>query len=130
MKRAISTVMALAISMILITAVMAAEQKVPAPATPATLKFEKFSGVVEKVDVAKKDFSVKSGKEEKTFSCVDKTRITESKKDLTFADLKKGLQVTVKYVQDGGKLVAAKISVRTFKAPGTKETAPSSPEKK
>jgi Cu/Ag efflux protein CusF len=122
--------MALAISMILVTAVMAAEQKAATPATPATLKFEKFSGVVQKVDVAKKDFSVKSGKEEKTFSCVDKTRISEGKKDLAFADLKKGLQVTVKYVQDGGKLVAAKISVRTFKAPGTKETAPSSTEKK
>jgi hypothetical protein len=122
--------MALAISMILVTEVMAAEQKVPASATPATLTFEKFSGVVQKVDVAKKDFSVKSGKEEMTFSCVDKTRITEGKKDLAFADLKKGLQVTVKYVKDGGKLIAAKISVRTFKAPGTKETTPSSTEKK
>ncbi len=130
MKRAISTVMTLAISVILVTAVMAAEQKAPAAATPATPKFEKYSGVVEKVDVAKKDFSVRSGKEEMTFSCVDKTRITEGKKDLTFADLKKGLQVTVKYVKDGGKLVAAKISVRTFKPPGTKETTPSSTEKK
>jgi hypothetical protein len=65
-----------------------------------------------------------------TFSCVDKTRITEGKKDLTLADLKKGLQVTVKYVKEGGKLVAAKISVRTFKATGMKETTPSSTEKK
>jgi Cu/Ag efflux protein CusF len=130
MKRAISAVMTLAISVILVIAVMAAEQKAPGSATPATPKFEKYSGVVEKVDVAKKDFSVKSGKEEMTFSCVDKTRITEGKKDLTFADLKKGLQVTVKYIKDGGKLVAAKISVRTFKPAGAKETAPSSTEKK
>ena len=130
MKRVMLTVMALGISVIFVTAVMAAEQKAPAPATPATPKFEKFSGVVEKVDVARKDFSVKSGKDEMTFSWVDKTRITEGKKELTLADLKKGLHVTVRYMKDGGKLVAVKISVRTSKVTGTKETTPSSTEKK
>jgi len=130
MKRAMLTVMALGISVIFVTAVMAGEQKAPAPATLATPKFEKFSGVFEKVNVARKDFSVKSGKEEMTFSCVDKARITEGKRDLTFADLKNGLQVTVKYIKNGGKLVAAKISVRTSKAMGMKEKTSSSAEKK
>jgi len=132
MKRVMSTIMALAISAILVTAVMAAEEKAPAPSAtgPAAPKFEKFSGVVEKVDVAKKVFSVKSGKEEMAFSWVEKTRITEGKKELTFADLKKGLQVTVKYMKDGGKLVAARIRVRTSMPTGTREKTPSSTEKK
>jgi Cu/Ag efflux protein CusF len=132
MKRAISTIMTLAISVILVTAVMAAEEKAPASSATGTAapKVEKFSGVVEKVDVAKKNFSVKSGKEEKSFSCVEKTRIAEGKKELTFADLKKGLQVTVRYMKDGGKLVAARISVRTFMPTGTREKTPSTTEKK
>jgi Cu/Ag efflux protein CusF len=132
MKRAISTIMTLAISVILVTAVMAAEEKAPASSATGTAapKVEKFSGVVEKVDVAKKNFSVKSGKEEMTFSWVEKTRITEGKKELTFAGLRKGLQVTVKYIKDGSKLVAAKIRVRTSMPSGTKEKTPSTTEKK
>jgi Cu/Ag efflux protein CusF len=130
MKRAILIVMALAISVLFVSGTMAAEQKAPAAAAPATPKFEKYSGVVEKVDVSKKDFSVKSGKEEMTFSWVDKTRITEGKKELTFADLKKGLHVTVKYIKDGDKSIAARISVRTSMPTGTKEKTPSTTEKK
>jgi len=68
--------------------------------------------------VAKKDFSVKNGKEEMTFSWTDKTKITEGKKELSFADLKQGLQVTVKYKKEGDKLVVEKISVGMPKAKG------------
>jgi len=63
MKRAMLSFMALAISMIFVAAVMAAERKAPAPASAMPVPtYEKYSGVAEKVDVAKKDFSVKSGK--------------------------------------------------------------------
>jgi len=117
MKRVMLTVMALAISVIFVAAVMAAEQKAPASAVPAPAStFEKYSGVVERVDVAKKDFSVKNGKEEMTFSWTDKTKITGGKKELSFADLKQRLQVTVKCKKEGDKLVAEKISVGMPKA--------------
>ena len=122
MKRAMLTVMVLAISVIFASAVMAVEQKAPAPAaaTPAP-GLEKYSGVVEKVDVAKKDFSVKSGKEEMTFSWTDKTKITEGKKTLSFNDLKKGQEVAVEYKKEGNKSVAEAINVSAPKTMGMKE---------
>lgn len=125
MKRAMVTVMALAISVIFVAVVMAAEQKAPASATPAVPKFEKFKGVVEKVDEAKKDILVKSDKEEMTFSLTDKTKVTEGKKELSFADLKSGLSVTVKYKKEGDKLVVFRVSVHKPKTMGMKEKAPS-----
>jgi Cu/Ag efflux protein CusF len=132
MKRAMLTLMALTISVILVAAVTAAEEKGPASSTtgPAAPKVEKFSGVVERVDAAKKVFSVKSGKEEMTFSWVDKTIIVEGKKEITLADLKKGLNVSVIYIKDGGKSIAARIGVRTSMPMGTKEKTPSTTEKK
>jgi Cu/Ag efflux protein CusF len=130
MKRAMLTVMALAISVIFSTAVMAAEQKAPAPsATVPASSLEKYSGVVERVDVAKKDFSVKSGKEEMIFSWTDKTKITEGQKTLSFADLKKGQEVSVEYKKEGNKSVAEAISVTAPKTMGMKEKSPSSTKK-
>jgi len=131
MKRAMLTVMVLAISVIFVAAVMAAEQKAPAlaVATPAP-SYEKYSGVVEKVDAAQKGFSVKSGKGEMMFSWTDKTKITEGKKALSFTDLKKGQEVTVEYVKERTKSVAQSVSVSAPKTMGTKEKTPSSTEKK
>ncbi len=125
MRRATLTVMALVVSVIFVAAVMAAEQESPASATPAASKFEKFKGVVEKVDDAKKDILVKSDKEEMTFSLTDKTKVTEGKKELTFADLKSGLSVTVRYKKEGDKLVAFRVSVHMPKTTGMKERVPS-----
>lgn len=125
MKRAMLTVMVLAVSVIFVAAVMAAEQKAPAAATPVAPKFEKFKGVVEKVDEAKKDILVKSDKEEMTFSLTDKTKVTEGKKELTFADLKSGLPVTVRYRKEGDKLVALRVSVHKPKTMGMREMTPS-----
>ncbi len=117
MKKAILTAMAFAISVIFVTGVMATEQQAPVSvAASTTPKLEKFSGKVEKVDEAKKDFFVKSEKEEMTFAWTDKTKFTEGKKELSFADLKQGLQVTVRYKKEGDKLVAEKISVGMPKA--------------
>jgi Cu/Ag efflux protein CusF len=119
------TVMVLAVSVIFVAAVMAAEQKAPASATPAAPKLEKYIGVIERVDVARKDFAVKSGKEEMTFSLSDKTKITEGKKTLALTDLKKGQEVTVEYTKEGNKSVADMISVSAPKTTGMKEKAPS-----
>jgi len=117
--------MVLAASVIFAAAVMAAEQKAPASATPAAPKLEKFSGAIERVDVARKDFSVKSGKEEMTFSLSDKAKITEGQKTLALADLKKGQEVTVEYAKQGYKSVADVASVSLPKTTGMKEKAPS-----
>jgi len=125
MKRTMLTVMVLAVSVMFAAAVMAAEQKAPASATPAAPKFEKHSGVIERVDVATKDFSVKNGKEEMTFSLSDKTKITEGQKTLALADLKKGQEVTVQYTKEGNKSVAQMVSVSAPKTIGMKEKAPS-----
>lgn len=125
MKRAMLTVMILAVSVIFVAAVMAAEEKAPASATPAAPKLEKFKGVVEKVDEAKKDILVKSDKEEMTFALTDKTKVTEGKKQLTFADLKNGLSVTVRYKKEGDKLIALRVSVHKPKTMGMREKAAS-----
>ncbi len=131
MKRAMLTVMALAISVIFVAAVMAAEQKAPAPAsaTPAPT-YEKYSGVVEKVDAAKKDFSVKSGKGAMMFSWTDKTKATEGSKEFSFNDLKKGQEITVECAKEENKSVAYSVSVSPPKTMGMKEKTPSSTEKK
>jgi Cu/Ag efflux protein CusF len=124
MKRVTLTVMVLAISVIFVAAVMAAEQKAPGSAASAP-KAEKFKGVVEKVDEVKKDILVKSEKEEMIFSLTDRTKITEGNKELTFADLKNGSSVTVRYKKEGDKLVALRISVHMPKTTGMKEKTPS-----
>jgi Cu/Ag efflux protein CusF len=125
MKRTMLTVMVLAVSVIFVAAVMAAEQKAPASASPAAPKLEKCSGVIERVDVARKDFSVKRGKEEMTFSLSDKAKITEGQKTLALAGLKKGQEVTVEFTKEGNKSVADVVSVSAPKTTGMKEKAPS-----
>ncbi len=125
MRRTMLTVMVLAVSVIFVAAVMAAEQKAPASATPAAPKLEKYSGVIERVDVARMDFSVKSGKEEMTFSLGDKAKITEGQKTLALADLKKGQEVAVEYTKEGNKSVAEVVSVSAPKTMGMKGKTPS-----
>jgi hypothetical protein len=104
-----------------------AQQK-PAPAKPAPpAKLAKFSGAIEKVDEMAKAIEVKGKvkKEEKslTFATDDKTKITKGKETLSFADLKKGMKVSVEYKKDGDKMVAAAIKVSAPKA-APKKVAP------
>jgi hypothetical protein len=93
----------------------------PAPAAPATtkpekVKLEKFSGAIEKVDEMAKAIVVKGKKDEKTFATDDKTKITKGKEALSFADLKKGMEVSVGYKKDGDKLIAVTIKASAPKA--------------
>jgi len=125
MRRAMLTVIASAISVIFVGAVMAEEQKAPAltSAMPAPT-YERYSGVIEKVDAAKKDFSVKSGEEEMMFTRIDKTKVTEGSKALSFNELKKGQEATVEFTREGNKSVAHSVSVSPPKT-GMKGKAPS-----
>jgi hypothetical protein len=100
----------------------------PAPAKPAATapaekpkaaKAEKFAGAVEKIDEAAKAIVVKDKKGEKTFAIDDKTKITKAGKDMPFAEVKKGMNVSVQYKKDGDKMVAVAIRIAAPKA--TKE---------
>jgi len=120
-KTILMGIVALAISAAFIS-VATAEQK-PAPAATAQeTKWEKFSGVIEKVDEATKDVLVQLHKEKMTFSMGDKTKITEGKKELPFTDLKKGMWASVEYQKEGNKLLAQSISVSMPKVEAKKET--------
>ncbi|OGP96275.1 MAG: hypothetical protein A2157_14125 [Deltaproteobacteria bacterium RBG_16_47_11] len=104
-----------------------------APKPAAAAKLEKFSGAIEKVDEMAKAIEVKGKvkKEEKslTFATDDKTKITKGKDTLSFADLKKGMNVSVEYKKDGDKMVAAAIKVSAPKAAPKKEAPKEAPKK-
>jgi uncharacterized alpha/beta hydrolase family protein len=99
----------------------------PAPkaAAPEKVKLEKFSGTIEKVDEMAKAIDVKGKvkKEEKvlTFATDDKTKITKAKKNMSFADLKQGMRVSVTYKKDGDKMTAVSIKVAAPKPAPKKE---------
>ena len=52
-------------------------------------------------------------KEENTliFAVGDKTRITNAGKDMSFAEIKKGMRVSIKCRKHGDKMIAVKIKV-------------------
>ena len=94
----------------------AAPAPAPAPAPEKPMKMEKFSGTVEKMDEAAKSVVVKAKKHEKTFMVDDKTKITKGGKEMPFADLKNGMNVSGEYKKDGDKMVAATIKAAAPKA--------------
>lgn len=115
-------IVALITALAFASGVMAQQKPAPAPAKPATTpapapkapekpKLEKFSGAIEKVDEMAKTVVVKGKKEEKTFAMDEKTKITRGKKGLTFADLKKGMSVSVESKKEGEKVIAVAIKV-------------------
>jgi len=106
MVRTMLTILVFAFSVIFVASATAAEQEATASAIRTESRFGMYGGVVERVDVAKRDFSVKSGNKEITFSLSDGAKITEGKKTLSFADLKKGQEVTVEYTEEGTEPVA------------------------
>ncbi len=118
MKRTILMgISALFISMAFVSGVMAQQKPATAPAAAAQQpKLEKFSGVVEKVDTAKKDVVVKMNKEEMTFSLGDKAKIMEGTKEISLGDVKKGMNASIEYKKEGNKLVAESINVTMVKA--------------
>ena len=93
-----------------------AAEKAAKPGTEKPAKAEKFAGTVEKVDEAAKAVVVKGKKDDKTFGIDDKTKITKGGKDMPFADLKKGMNVSVDYKKDGDKMVATAIKASAPKA--------------
>lgn len=110
-KTILSIVFALVTGVAFVCAVMAQQQSAPAATASAPAKLEKFSGVIEKLDEAKKEVIVKAGNNEMTFSWGDQTKFMQGKKEVFCADLKKGEHVTVQYKKEGEKLTAEKVKV-------------------
>ena len=122
-KTILMSIVALAVSVGFISVAMALQKPAPA-ATAQETKLEEFHGVIEKVDEATKDVLVQFHKEKLTFSMDDKTKITEGKKELSFADLKKGMWASVEYKKEGNKLMTESISVSMVKTEA-KQVSPS-----
>jgi hypothetical protein len=117
MKKTILLVVLLTLVAFISGAIAAAPPKAattPAPAAPVStkpVKLDKFSGEIKSMDAMAKSIVVAKGKESKTFLVDVETKITKSKTDLTFADLKPGMSVAVEYKKDGEKLIAVTIKV-------------------
>ena len=113
MKRTILMgIFALMMSVAFVSGAMAEQKPTSTPAaTTQESKLEKFSGVIEHVDMTKKDVLVEMHKEKMTFSVGDHTKIYEGKKELPFSDLKKGLWASVEYKKEGNQLLAQSIQV-------------------
>ncbi len=113
MKRTILTMgLSLMISLAFVSGVMAQSQTKPAPAATAPAPaLEKFSGAVDKIDSAKKEFVVKQGKDQKSFYWDDHTKFMQGDKAMSFSDLKKGTDVTVEYSKAGAKLTAERVDL-------------------
>ena len=117
------SIVALAVSVALVSAGMAQQKPAPTQTTPAQeTKLEKFSGAIEKVDEAGKEVLVQFHKEKMTFSMGDHTKIMEGKKEVPFTDLKKGMWASVEYKKEGNKLLAESMHVSMSKMPAKKET--------
>ena len=100
----------------------------PAPTLPVKEdkpKIEKFLGVIEKIDELARTIDVKGKvkKEEKvvTFPTDDKIRITRAGKEMSLAELKKGMSVSVEYKKEGDRVVTVAVKVSAPKAGPTKE---------
>jgi hypothetical protein len=85
-------------------------------AIAATPPLDKFSGEIKSVSVDAKSIVVAKGTESKIFWVNEETKITKSKIDLPFADLKAGMSVVVEHKKDGDKLIAVTIKVAAPKA--------------
>jgi Cu/Ag efflux protein CusF len=95
-------ILGMVVSLMFVSGVMAQEKAATAKPAPAqAMKLEKFHGVVENVDMAKKDVAVQYHKDRMSFSVGDKTQLFEGRKELKFSDLNKGLWASVQYQKEG-----------------------------
>jgi Cu/Ag efflux protein CusF len=131
MKRMILTsLVALAVSVAFISAGMAQQKPTAAAQTaasqpaPAIEKWEKVKGVIEKVDEKTREVTLKSEKENMTFSVGDHTYITETTAKLPLAHLKKGMEATVEYKKEGNKMMAEWVNVHQAMAQAKPATQP------
>jgi hypothetical protein len=117
-KKILMGIIALAMSLMFSSALMANEKASPAPAVPGQ-KMELFNGVIESVDMSKKDMVVEFQKDKMSFSLNDQTKVfDEGTKVLKLSDLKKGEWASVEYNKEGSQLIAQSIHLSHFRESG------------
>jgi Cu/Ag efflux protein CusF len=79
-------------------------------------QLEKFTGRIEKVDLAKKEVTVQSGQKTMTFFADPKTIASHWTQKIPFSGLKEGMWTTVEYSHKGGQMEARWIDVAHSKA--------------
>ena len=78
---------------------------------PEKAKHRQFTGVIESISAKSNTVVVKHKDDSKTFTISDETKYsTDEKKDAALADFKVGEKVTVHYTEEGGALVAHRIT--------------------
>ena len=88
----------------------------PAPAPEKPAKMKTSSGTIRMVDEAAKMVDVKKGKKTMSFDIDDQTKITKSGKEISLADLKKGMRVSIEYEKEGDRMIATTIKASSHKA--------------
>ncbi len=117
MRRKVLTAIVFIASLLISVAIQGELKALPAT-KPAIPIIGMYAGVIDSVDEAGKDLSVKNGMEEMTFYLSDNAKIMEGKNTLALRDLKKGQEVTIEYTKEGNELIADIISVHTPKTGG------------
>ena len=88
----------------------------PAPAPEKPAKMKTSSGTIRMVDEAAKMVDVKKGKKTMSFDIDDQTKITKSGKEISLADLKKGMRVSIEYEKEWDRMIATTIKASSHKA--------------
>ena len=115
-KKTVMGLIALAVSLMFTSGLMAQGTAPAATAAPAqAVKIEKFNGAIENVDMSKKDVVVEYHKDKMSFSLNDKTKVFEGTKELKLSDLMKGRWASVEYNTEGNQRMAQSIHVSSAK---------------
>jgi hypothetical protein len=113
-------IIALAVSLMFTSGLMAQAEASTATAVPAQkVKMGLFNGVIEGVDMPKKDVVVEFQKDKMSFSLNDRTKVfDEGTKVLKLSDLKKGEWASVEYNKEGTQRIAESIHLSHFRESG------------
>jgi hypothetical protein len=129
-KKIVVGLIALAVSFMFTSGLMAQEKASTAAAVPAqTPKVELFNGVIESVDMSKKDVVVEFQKDKMSFSLNDQTKVfDEGTKVMKLSELKKGEWASVEYNKEGNERIAQIIHLSHFRESGHMFSAEKAPK--
>ena len=126
-KKILMGMMALAVSLTFASGLMANEKAATAVTAPAQ-KMELFNGVIEKVDMSKKDVVVEFQKDKMSFALNDQTKVfDEGTKVMKLSELKKGEWASVEYNKEGNERIAQIIHLSHFRESGHMFSAEKAP---
>ena len=127
-KKILMGMMALAVSLTFASRLMANEKAATAVTAPAQ-KMELFNGVIEKVDMSKKDVVVEFQKDKMSFALNDQTKVfDEGTKVMKLSELKEGEWASVEYNKEGNERIAQIIHLSHFRESGHMFSAEKAPK--